>query len=223
MTADAPPSQGGAQRSLSADRYGRAGATATKVTPQLVKLRQYALMEVTLRRPRFEDWERVHEWTSTIDACRFQTWGPNTPADTRAFVEAAVDSWKVADDERRRYVWAAEHEDMSVVGLGELHVTDPVNRQGDISYSVHTELWGRGFARAIANELLRFGFEEQRLHRIVGTCDPRNVASEKVLRSAGMTYEGRARHTLLLRDGWRDSQLFSVLENEWLRSERQRS
>jgi ribosomal-protein-alanine N-acetyltransferase len=172
-------------------------------------------MGLTLRRPRRDDWERVHEWTSTIDACRFQTWGPNTPEETRAFVDAAVESWNVTQDVQRRYVWAAEHEDLGVVGLGELHVTDAVNRQGEISYAVHTDLWGRGLARTIARELLRIGFEERRLHRIVGTCDPRNVASERVLRSVGMTYEGRARGTLLLRDGWRDSLLFSVLEDEW--------
>jgi RimJ/RimL family protein N-acetyltransferase len=30
-----------------------------------------------------------------------------------------------------------------------------------------------------------------------------------------MTYEGRLRHTLLIRDGWRDSEIFSILDNEW--------
>jgi [ribosomal protein S5]-alanine N-acetyltransferase len=30
-----------------------------------------------------------------------------------------------------------------------------------------------------------------------------------------MTYEGRLRQTLLLRDGWRDSEVFSILESEW--------
>jgi len=31
----------------------------------------------------------------------------------------------------------------------------------------------------------------------------------------GMTYEGRPRHRMLIHDGWRDSEIFSILEDEW--------
>jgi ribosomal-protein-alanine N-acetyltransferase len=37
----------------------------------------------------------------------------------------------------------------------------------------------------------------------------------EILKKVGMTYEGRMRHTLLLRDGWRDTELFSILGDEW--------
>jgi [ribosomal protein S5]-alanine N-acetyltransferase len=30
-----------------------------------------------------------------------------------------------------------------------------------------------------------------------------------------MTHEGTLRHTMRLRDGWRDLHVFSVLEDEW--------
>jgi RimJ/RimL family protein N-acetyltransferase len=45
--------------------------------------------------------------------------------------------------------------------------------------------------------------------------DPRNSASAAVLRKSGMKYEGRSRENLKLRDGWRDSDWFCVLEDEW--------
>ncbi len=86
--------------------------------------------------------------------------------------------------------------------------------QGEISYAVHTNYWRQGLGRKIGAALLHEGFAAQQLHRIVGTCDPRNLASATVLRSLGMAHEGRARHTLLLRDGWRDSELFSILSTE---------
>jgi RimJ/RimL family protein N-acetyltransferase len=54
-----------------------------------------------------------------------------------------------------------------------------------------------------------------RLHRVHATCDPRNLGSARVLTKLGMTFEGRLRHTQLIRDGWRDSLVFSVLEDEW--------
>ena len=52
------------------------------------------------------------------------------------------------------------------------------------------------------------------MHRVFATCDPRNTASAGVLRKVGMAREGRLRHTLLIRDGWRDSDVYSVLEGE---------
>ncbi|GEM_PF-3054096 len=44
----------------------------------------------------------------------------------------------------------------------------------------------------------------------------RNVGSYKVLEKIGMTKEGRIREDLLLKDGWRDSLLYSILEQEWI-------
>ena len=168
-----------------------------------------------LRPPRLVDWQRVHEWASRPEVCRFQVWGPNSPEETRAFVAAAVATWNESESERSRYVWVAERSDHGVLGMGELNIRSRVHRQGEISYIVHPDLWGRGFGRQIAEQVVAIGFADFSLHRIFGTCDPRNEASAAILRSLGMQREGSHRHTLLLRDGWRDSVLFAVIADEW--------
>ncbi|CAH1059687.1 hypothetical protein PAECIP111894_05899 [Paenibacillus pseudetheri] len=89
------------------------------------------------------------------------------------------------------------------------------DRSGEIGYTVHPDVWGQGVATAAAGLMLNFGFEELHLHRIYATCDPRNSGSSKVLTKIGMTYEGRLRDALLIKDGWRDSLMFSMLEHEW--------
>jgi ribosomal-protein-alanine N-acetyltransferase len=53
------------------------------------------------------------------------------------------------------------------------------------------------------------------LHRVMATCDPRNLASTAVLTKVGMTFEGRLRHTMEIRDAWRDPSIFSILADEW--------
>ncbi|GAA5028822.1 GNAT family protein [Streptomyces siamensis] len=158
------------------------------------------------------DWRAVHSWASDARACRFQTWGPNSEAQTRAFVTDAVDAW--AHTPQQRFSYAARVEG-DVVGMGELHVRSRGQRQGEITYVVHPQVWGQGLGTAIANELLTRGFEELDLHRIYATCDPRNRGSARVLVKIGMTWEGRLRHTALIRDGWRDSEMFSIVEDEW--------
>jgi RimJ/RimL family protein N-acetyltransferase len=116
---------------------------------------------------------------------------------------------------RTRFFWLAEHDSHGVIGAGELRVRSRPHRQGEISYIVHPDHWGHGYATRIANRLLELAFREHTLHRVFATCDSRNVASAAVLRKIGMTYEGRMRHALLLRDGWRDSEIFSILDSEW--------
>jgi [ribosomal protein S5]-alanine N-acetyltransferase len=167
-------------------------------------------MSVVLRALVADDWSAVHEWAGREDACRFQAWGPNTPEQSRAFVAASAHAWQSRPQSRFPYAVVLGPR---VVGMAELklHSAD----HGEISYSVHPEMWSRGMATAAARQLLRVGFVDRGLHRITGTCDPRNVGSGRVLAKIGMTYEGRMRETTMIRDGWRDSDLYSILAHEF--------
>ena len=167
-------------------------------------------MRISLRPVRSEDWPAVHSWAQREDSCRYQVWGPNTPTESAAFVNQAAEAWTAPAP--RSFAYAVEVED-EVRGLAVLHLRD--HGQGEIAYGVHPDLWGRGVATAAARELLRIGFLGHDLHRIAATCDPRNVASARVLVKLGMIYEGRLRECVLLRDGWRDSDLYRLLRREW--------
>ncbi len=159
-----------------------------------------------------QDWSAIHEWASTEEACRYQPWGPNTPAETQAFVDDAVAAWR--EEPQSRYVWIAE-EAAVVVGLGELKILSRRWQQGEIAYAVSVRQWRRGIGSAIATELLTRAFGPFELHRVAATCDPRNKASATVLARLGMVHEGRLRQTIKIRDGWRDSDVYSVLAHEW--------
>ncbi|MEU2894794.1 GNAT family N-acetyltransferase [Streptomyces sp. NPDC001273] len=167
---------------------------------------------VTLHRIVFTDWQAVHSWAGLPDACRFQPWGPNTEEQTRDFVRAAAEAW--THEPLRRLAHVARLGN-AVVGMGVLHVRSHTQRQGEVSYIVHPEVWGQGIGTAIGRSLLSLGFDRWGLHRIHATCDPRNRRSSRVLEKLGMTYEGHHRHTAWNRDGWRDSLVFSILEEEW--------
>ncbi|MFE0876975.1 GNAT family N-acetyltransferase [Streptomyces smyrnaeus] len=171
---------------------------------------------VTLARIELADWRAVHSWASLPQVCRFQAWGPNTEEETRAFVATAVEAWAHSPQQRFAYTARVKGD---VVGMGELHVRSRVQRQGEITYAVHPRAWGQGVGTAIGKELLARGFEDLELHRIYATCDPRNLGSAQVLGKLGMSWEGRHRHTALIRDGWRDSDMFSILEEEWREKE----
>jgi [ribosomal protein S5]-alanine N-acetyltransferase len=167
---------------------------------------------LTLRRLEAADWAAVHTWSSRPEFCRFQAWGPNSEDETRAFVTQAVAAWSQSPQTRCVYLASAQGRP---IGIGETVVKHAGFRTAEIAYGLHPEVWRRGFGAALGSELLRIGFAELGFHRIQGTCDPRNLGSAGVLRKLGMTYEGRSRHSMLIRDGWRDSEMFSILEEEW--------
>jgi len=167
---------------------------------------------VVLRKIELADWRAVHSWASLAQVCRHQAWGPNTEEETRAFVATAVEAWAHSPQQRFAYTARVEGD---MVGMGELHLRNRGQRQGEITYVVHPRFWGQGIGTAMGRELLSRGFDDLRLHPIYATCDPRNTGSARILGKLGMTWEGRHRHTALIRDGWRDSEMFSILEDEW--------
>ena len=161
-----------------------------------------------------EDWREVYAYTSLPEACRFEPWGPYSAEEARALVQGRIEAAGVKP--RTAFGLAVVFPKTgTVIGEGGLAIHSQSFRTGEISYIIHPEYWRHGFATEVAFTLLSFGFTTLNLHRIFATCDPRNVASQRVLQKLGMQCEGRMRETLLLRDGWRDSVLYSLLEQEW--------
>ncbi|MGM9985646.1 MAG: GNAT family N-acetyltransferase [Bacillaceae bacterium] len=160
------------------------------------------------------DWIDVHNYASQEIVCQYQPLGPNTEEESKAFVkQVMIDTHK---NPRSRFFFAIIlKEKEKMIGAVELNVHDFFHRVGEIGYILHPAYWGMGFATEASQQLLAFGFNPLNLHRIYATCDQRNSGSAKVLEKIGMTREGTIREDLLLRDGWRNSFLYSILEQEW--------
>ncbi|KQL33883.1 acetyltransferase [Bacillus sp. FJAT-25509] len=162
------------------------------------------------------DWQEVHKYASQLVVCQFQPWGPNTESETKEFVQTILGDMKQIN--RTRFAFAIiEKESGELIGSIEFNIRDEINQIGEIGYIIHPNYWGMGFASEATKEVISFGFKNFKLHRIFATCDVRNIASAKVLEKCGLNLEGKMREDLLLRDGWRDTFLFSILEHEWLR------
>jgi len=172
---------------------------------------------IQLREIVEEDWASVHAYASLEMVSRHQAWGPNSKEDSKAYVHEVLMEAKAIP--RRQFIFAITvGETKKMIGAVELNIRDEVNRTGEIGYILHPDFWGRGIAGEAAAQVLQFAFNDQKLHRVFATCDPRNAASYRVLEKLGMSKEGRLRENIRLRDGWRDSLVYSILEEEWRES-----
>jgi RimJ/RimL family protein N-acetyltransferase len=89
------------------------------------------------------------------------------------------------------------------------------HRQGEIGYLFHPDYGGRGYATESARVLLRLGFDDYRLHRIVGRIDARNTASARVLERLGMRREAHFVENEIVKGEWSDEVVYAMLEDEW--------
>lgn len=64
----------------------------------------------------------------------------------------------------------------------------------EVLYGISPSRWGEGFATEVALAMLRYGFEEAGLDRILGIADRENAASRRVLQKIGMTFEEHVVH-----------------------------
>lgn len=169
---------------------------------------------IVLKEMRERDWRDVHKYASQPIVCQYQPWGPNTEIDSKEFVNQVIEDAKL--EPRSRFVFTViDKGNNQMIGSGEFNLRDLSNKVGEIAYIINPDVWGKGIATEVAKLLIGFGFKVSRLHRIYATCDPRNSGSIKVLEKIGMTKEGRMREDLWIQDGWRDSLLYSILEQEF--------
>src|SRR4051812_50167511 len=68
------------------------------------------------------------------------------------------------------------------VGEVVLFMNSVEQRTGELGYVFHPEFHGRGFAVEASVELLRLGFEQLGMHRIIARLDARNTGSVNLLK-----------------------------------------
>jgi RimJ/RimL family protein N-acetyltransferase len=70
----------------------------------------------------------------------------------------------------------------------------PKTVEVELGYRLLPDSWGKGYATEGAAALVRYGFGELGLHRIIGVTHPDNAASQRVLQKAGMRDAGWGRY-----------------------------
>jgi RimJ/RimL family protein N-acetyltransferase len=109
-------------------------------------------------------------------------------------------------------------DDSTLIGQCTLFNIAPSCRRAEIGYCLASAAWGRGYMCEALQELVRYGFLELDLHRIEADIDPRNAASERLLRRLGFVEEGLLRERWIVNGEISDSCFFGLLRTEWVAS-----
>lgn len=166
-----------------------------------------------LREVAETDLNFIHALHSLPETDQYNTMG--IPADlsvTQKLVNDLIAEQQLT--ERNRFALCVEDKEQKFVGLLGLNLGKPGYRRGEVWYKIHPAFWGKGYASEAVKALIRWGFEELKLHRIEAGCATQNKASIRVLEKVGMTREGLGRKLLPIRGEWVDNYTYSILEGE---------
>lgn len=166
-----------------------------------------ASKQVKLREFKPGDTPSVHAYASDEQATRYLIWGPNRWHDSTQFISRAIDTAAISP--RVNYELAiVENASGLVIGGGRLRLMASDSESAYLGYVLARSYWGRGLGFEAATLLVQLS-AQLHLHFVSATCDPNNIASQRILEKLGMQYIEYRSHDVYVRGQWRDSLLFT--------------
>ncbi|MDO9324372.1 MAG: GNAT family protein, partial [Methanoregula sp.] len=161
-----------------------------------------------------QDIARLQELARNSRVMRYVLIWLENDEQTAGFVQHAIEA--AQQEDRMDYLLA-----IRIPGSGEfagfvmLEIDPEQKSTAEVGYILLPEYWKCGYASEILRALLSFGFGKLSLHRVYGKCDELNLASAHVLEKCGLQYEGTLREHVWLRDHWRSTRYYGMLEGEY--------
>lgn len=191
-------------------RFERRSNTSMCCTVAVVSL-PLRTDRLVIRMMRSEHATALLEYRSDPEVARYQDW--EVPF-TEQMAADLIESQAALDGPVDDFIAQLAIE-LDGTAIGDLAVgLHDGGRQASLGYSIMTAHQGKGYATEAAAAIIAALFGEAKVHRIIATIDPANVASRRVLEKLGFRYEGRAVSSAWVRGEWVDDDRFALLADE---------
>ena len=171
---------------------------------------------ITLRKPHLDDTQAV------FDGCQDPLIPRFTAISTDYSMAHALDYVQRTDASvrtQRELPFVIEYgngDDRVFAGTISFHSLSVKNSVGELGYWMTSSMRGKGIATTAARMLTDYGFTSIGFKRIEGIVDRDNVASLKLLESAGYQREGLLRKKISRDDGRQvDMYIYAALPEDW--------
>jgi RimJ/RimL family protein N-acetyltransferase len=178
---------------------------------------RYPLMtpRLLLRPYTMNDLEALYDLQSRPEVTRYLYFGSRDREQARVALHTKIAATALKEEGDSLLPAVVHRETGAVIGDVMLRWTSREHRQGEIGYILHPDHHGHGYATEAAEVMLRLGFEELGLHRVVGRLDGRNGASARVLERLGMRREAHFVQNEFVKGEWTDEIVYAMLQEQW--------
>ena len=166
-----------------------------------------------LRRFSLDDLNMLYNnWASDSDVVKFMRMEPHKNVnDTKEFIESILCKYDNMDTYRWIIILKEIDEPIGFIGITTISEHDML---GDFGYSIGKPFWNNGYATEALIAVLRYGLLEAGYNRLEAFHSINNMSSGKVMKNAGMTYEGRAKQKYRSNLGFEDCDMYSITKDE---------
>jgi ribosomal-protein-alanine N-acetyltransferase len=143
---------------------------------------------ISFRRLSMDDLDNLFTLYHSPDVRRYYSEGIPNYEETRRELEWIVDEcypkygfgmWATIYKETGKFIGRCGLCPMDIEGKEEI----------EVAYMLSREYWGQGLATEAAQAILRYGFEQVGLTRLISVINPDNIASARVAEKIGMRLE----------------------------------
>lgn len=167
-----------------------------------------------LRRFTEDDTEAIfHNWAKKPEVTYFLRWPAHTDISvTQEFVTREIERY----NNDNCYSWGIGlKSDNTLIGtIGAVGIREDLEII-QIGYCIGKVWWHKGYTSEALKRLIPFFFEEVGANRIESNHDPRNPNSGRVMRSAGLIYEGTLRGADYNNQGVCDASYYGILAADY--------
>jgi len=168
-----------------------------------------------LRPYNLDDLDDLYDIQSRPQVARYLYWSARDRDEVRAALRLKIHGSVLSDQGGQLTLAVVLPETGTMIGEVRLVWVSRAYRQGEIGYVFHPDHGGRGYATEATEVVLRLGFDELGLHRIIGRLDGRNTASARVLERVGLRREAHFVQNEIVKGEWVDEMIYAMIEDEW--------
>ena len=167
----------------------------------------YETKRLYIRDFETDDLNEFHRLVQDPDIYKYLPWGPNSKEDTKNFIQTSIE--QSSKTPRKFFDMPILLKETSSIA-GCIRITVLNHKEAEIGYWIGKGLWGQGLATEATLGILGFGFQKFKMNKIYAKSNPKNLASIRVLKKAGMVKEGYLKKDIYVRGQYRDSVLMAI-------------
>ena len=170
-----------------------------------------------LRPMRATDAADLLEYQSNPDIVRYIPWLEGNEETVQRHIEKTLTNSKNLPLEEGEYlvlVWELK-DSGKVIGQSNISMQSKEHLRGEVGWVTHQDYQKQGYAYEASMAMLKFGFDQMGLHRIVAEMDTRVPASAAVALKLGMRKEAEQKEVEFFKGEWCDMYIFAILKSEF--------
>lgn len=180
----------------------------SELTPPTLKNKH-----IYLRTAKLSDFNSIRAYRQDPQNCRYIR-PPESDKVTFNIVEQLTKPWVFTLGHWNGFVICLAGND-TAVGEIVFRVEDWDSQRAEIGYRLSSEVAGQGVCSQAAELLIDYLFTQLGFFKIVAKCDPRNIASYKVMEKLGFKREAHFKDHYLMAEEWTDQYDYGLLASQW--------